>query len=111
MLGYLSYGDEHFEHVRKAAARVLRNHLGELVKMVEKIRSYDEVPKRFEPRLKLRVDSVNGKQYPDTRSILQFRLLALNPKPKVAKWLRDKAHTWRRSDLSVYDKQLIRKLL
>jgi hypothetical protein len=108
---YLSYGDSHFEHISRLAARVLRNHLGDLVKMVEKIRDFDEVPARFSPRLDIRFDSVEGKSFFDIRSILQGRLLSLNSKPKVALWLRTKKRNLLKAKLSAYDKRMIRKLL
>jgi hypothetical protein len=108
---YLSYGNSYFEHVRRVAARVLRNPLGDLVKMVEKIRDYDEMPERFNPRLALRFDAVKGTHYVDMRSILQGRLLALNSKPSIGNWLRNKKRILLRSTLSAYDKRLIKKLL
>lgn len=108
---FLSYGSSHFDRVRAVAARVLRNPFGDLVKMVEKIRDYDEVPKRFEPRLHLRRDAVAGGSFLDMRSILQGRLLGLNSKPKVLQWLRQKKRSLLKADLSAYDKNLIRKLL
>src|SRR5260221_617517 len=108
---YLSYGGGYFDHVRRIAARVLRNPLGELVKMVEKIRDYDEMPLRFIPRLDVRFDAVAGKHYLDMRAILQGRLLALNPKPRVGQWLRDKKRSLLKAKLSAYDKRLIRRLL
>lgn len=108
---YLSYGDGYFEYVRRVAARVLRNPLGDLVKMVEKIRDYDEMPVRFSQRLDVRFDAVEGKRYLDMRSILQGRLLALNSKSRVGQWLRDKKRNLLKAELSAYDKRLIRKLL
>ena len=107
---FLSDGSRHFDHIRAVAARVFRNPFGDLVKMVEKIRDYDEVPKRFEPRLHLRLDAVAGKCFLDMRSILQGRLLGLNSKPKVVQWLREKKRALLKADLSAYDKRLIRKL-
>jgi hypothetical protein len=107
---FLSYGSAHFDQVRAVAARVLRNPFGDLVKMVEKIRDYDEVPKRFEPRLNLRMDAVAGGRFLDMRSILQGRLLGLNSKSKVVQWLRQKRSSLLKANLSGYDKRLIRKL-
>jgi len=108
---YLSYGEGHFGQVRRVAARVLRNPLGDLVKMVEKIRQYNEIPVRFSSRLKVRFDAVEGKSYLDMRTILQGRLLSLNSEPKVGQWLRDKKRGLLKAKLSAYDKRLVRKLL
>ncbi len=107
----LSFGDANFEFVRRIAARVLRNPLGDLIKMIEKIRNYDEVPMRFSPRLNARFDAVEGRSFLDMRSILQGRLLGLNCKPNVVLWLREKKRRLLKADLSAYDKHLIRKLL
>jgi hypothetical protein len=108
---YLSYGGDRFEHVRRVAARVRQNHIGNIVKMVEKIREYDEVPDRLALRLKVRFDGVERRKYVDMRRILQGRLLRLNTKPKVTQWLRHKKRNLVKEDLSSYDKDLIRKLL
>jgi hypothetical protein len=108
---YLSYDSQHFGHVRRLAARVQRNHLGDLVKMVEKIQAFDKVPERFLPRLNLRRDAVSGANYLDMRSLLQLRMLKLNTKPQVAQWLRVKKRSLLGDNLSTWDKRLIRKLL
>jgi len=108
---YLSCGNLHLEHVRRVAAKIFRNHLSDLVKMVERIRNYAEVPKRFGPRLDPRFDAVAGRRYLDMRSILQGRLLSLNSRPKVVQWLHDKKQSLLQANISSYDKRLIRRLL
>ena len=73
-------------------------------------RRFEAVDRRFEA-VDRRFDAVEGRSYLDTRNILQGRLLALNSKPKVTQWLREKKRRLLEADLSPYDKGLIRKLL
>lgn len=72
---------------------------------------YDEVPGSYKARLTLRNDSLSGKNYFDTRSLLVLRLLAFNGSRNVKGWLRTKKIDLLRSEISPFDKQLIKKLL
>jgi hypothetical protein len=108
---YISYGGAEFECVRRAAARSLHNPMGDLIKVVERIRGYTKIPERLAPRLEPRFDALTRKFYVDIRALLQFRLLTLNRKPQIRQWLNQKKQNMLKSELSTYDKKLIRRLL
>lgn len=108
---YSSYGDREFREVRRSASRLLRNHLADVVKLVERIRQYPEVPLRYKARLKPRYDSVARMQYVDMRALLTVRLLQLARAPRVITWVADwKTNVFSQS-ISAYDRRLIGRLL
>lgn len=108
---YSSYGDREFREVRRSASRLLRNHLADVVKLVERIRQYPEVPLRYKARLKPRYDSVARMQYVDMRALLTVRLLQLARAPRVITWVADwKTNVFSQS-ISAYDRRLISRLL
>jgi len=72
---------------------------------------YDEVPGSYKARLTLRHDSLLGKNYFDTRSLLAAKLLAFNKSRSVERWLKTKKVDLLRSKISSFDKQLIGNLL
>jgi hypothetical protein len=89
----------------------MRNSLADVVKLIERIQKYDDVPVRYHTRLKIRFDSVSGKTYVDMRALLTIRLLKLSKAPRVARWITDwKAQALAKS-ISPYDKGLIARLL
>jgi hypothetical protein len=108
---YASYGIDEFRSLRKAAARLLRNHLAEMVRLIERVRGYKQVPGRFKSHLDLGFDAVKARKFVDMRSLLSIRLLALSANAQVRAWV----STWKRnvlkSSLSGYDKKLVRRLL
>lgn len=108
---YASYGIDEFRSVRKAAARLLRNHLAEMVRFIERVRAYKEVPGRFKSRLDPAFDAVKARKFVDMRSLLSIRLLALSANAQVRVWV----STWKKnvlkSPVSAYDKKLVRRLL
>jgi len=108
---YSSYGDKEFGEVRKAASRLLRNDLADVVKLVERIRQYRDVPARYKARLKPRYDSVSGTQYIDIRALLTVRLLKLAKAPRVARWIADWKSRTLSQPISVYDRRLVNRLL
>ena len=110
-LTYASYGSLEFETVRKAASRLLRNPLSEIVRMVERIKSYPDVPGRLKARIDISPDTITGKPFVDMRSMLTARLLALNSKPAIHAWLRAKKKKLLKSKISAFDKRLVKKLL
>lgn len=108
---YASFRTDEFSEVRKAASRLLRNHLADVVKLIERIRNYSDVPARYSARLRLPYDSVCGTKYVDMRSLLTVRLLGLSRRPRVTQWVAAwKAATLSES-ISGFDKQLVRRLL
>jgi hypothetical protein len=108
---YSSYGTSDLSHVRKAASRLLRNHLADVVRLVEKIRGYTDVPQRYKARVDLRYDSVARTKYVDMRALLTVRLLQLSRAPKVRNWV----GAWKQRALaeriSTYDRSLIKRLI
>lgn len=108
---YLSYGLREFRVVRKLSAKLFRNNLSEIIRLVERIMDYDDVPGSYKARLTLRHDSLSGKNYFDTRSLLAAKLLAFNRSRNVEEWLKTKKVDLLRSKISFFDKQLIGNLL
>jgi hypothetical protein len=89
----------------------MRNHLADVVKLIERIREYRDVPLRYKARLKPRVDSVTSARYVDMRALLTVRLLKLGTKPAVVKWVSDWKKATLKEPVSAYDIQLLKKLL
>jgi hypothetical protein len=110
-LTFASYGGLQFEIVRRAASRLLRNPLSEIVRMVERIKGYPDVPGRLKARIEISPDAITGKPFIDMRSFLTARLLALNSKPAIHIWLRAKKKAFHKSKISTFDKRLVKKLL
>ncbi len=108
---FASYGEREFTQVRKSAARWMRNDLSTVVKLIERIRKYDDVPDRYKSRLRPRFDPVAGIKYVDSRALLTVRLLRLAKAARVAKWVADwKANTLADS-VSPFDKAFVRRLI
>jgi len=108
---FASYGEREFSQVRKSAARWMRNDLSTVVKLIERIRKYDDVPNRYKSRLRPRFDPVAGIKYVDSRALLTVRLLRLAKAARVSKWVSDwKANTLADS-VSAFDKALVRRLI
>lgn len=105
-----SCGSSEFAIVKAAASRLLRNHLSEFVKMVDRIQGFKEVEGRFKNRIGLSRDSITGAKYIDMRSILSARLLGLCSHTPVTSWLASKKNTLLADDISDFDKNLIRRL-
>lgn len=115
---FASFGADEFDIVRKAAARMLRNPLADMVRMVESIRTYEAVPDRWKSRFSPHWDAVAGRPFVDMRSLLAVRLLGRNQKPRVREWLKirkdefDKlAVSTFKIGLSDYDRELLARLL
>jgi hypothetical protein len=106
-----SWGIREYREVRKAASKLLRSPLPEAIRMIERVRQYEEVPVRYKARLSLRTDAVSGRLYLDVRGMLTARLLALSSHGAVAKWIRDWKAEVRKSKVSAFDKRLIARLL
>jgi hypothetical protein len=108
---FASYGISEFGEVRTSASRLLRNELATVVKLIERIRKYNDVPDRYKARLKPRYDSVSGTKYVDLRALLTVRLLKLSTSPEVIRWVSDWKTSVSAQSISPYDKALVRKLL
>ncbi|MEI8197893.1 MAG: RNA-directed DNA polymerase, partial [Phycisphaerae bacterium] len=65
---YASYGHDHAVKLRRVASRMLRNHLSDMVKMLDAIEAYTELPDRFKQRIDTTYDAVEGQPFLDMRS-------------------------------------------
>jgi hypothetical protein len=90
---------------------MLGNSLATLVRLVDHIRAYTDVPGRFKNRLALSFDAVAGRKYVDMRVMLMARLLRLNRSPAVRAWLRQWRTRAAQAGVSGFDQALIRRLL
>lgn len=108
---YASYGLQEFEEVREAAGRMLQNPLARVIRMIEAIKSYDTVPQRWNARFNLHYDSVAGYFFVDMRSLLAARLLALNRRTEVLKWLKSRKEQFLKVSITPFDKDLLDRLL
>lgn len=108
---YASCGIDHFQDIRRAASRMWINPLADIVRLIERIRGYKEVPGSYAQRLNTCFDSVLGCPYVDMRSVLAARLLTLNSKVPVRKWLSQKIESLSQADLSEYESGMLKRLL
>jgi len=108
---FASFGIDEFKVVRRAASRLLRNNLAEWVRLIERVRGYDDVPLRYRRRLASRIDAVSGRKYVDMRSVLTARLLLLSTSRNVRRWVDD----WRKKllgeGISDYDKRMLSRII
>ncbi len=110
MVVFASFGGKEFAAVRKAAARLLRNHLSHMVRVIEKLRASESVPARFGARVVHRFDAVSRMDYVDMRSLLVARLLALSRATQVRHWLKSKKQELLKKALSQYDVDTLGRL-
>jgi hypothetical protein len=110
-LTYASYGAIQFDVVRRAASKLLRNPLSEIVRMVEKIKRYPDVPGRLKARIQISPDSITGRPFVDMQMFLTMRLLALNLKSAIRNWVKAKKNALLKSQISSFGKRLADKLL
>jgi len=82
-----------------------------MVRLIERIRAYKEVPRSYAQRVRTDFDSILGRPYVDVRTILVARLLALNSRKAVRVWLMDKKKRLARANISDYDRRLLSRLL
>ncbi len=108
---YASYGEKEFAGIRRSASRLLRNHLADVVKLIERIRTYTDVPLRYKGRLKARYDSVAKILYVDMRALLTARLLRLAKAPRVIRWVSDWKASILTQAISAYDRAILNRLL
>lgn len=108
---YASYGSDEFAFVKRSAAKIMRHTLTDLVRFVDRVIAYTEVPTRFKPRLELRFDAISGRTYFDMRSVIALRLLSLSKAAAVKKWVRQKTDELAKSRISAFDKRMIQRLM
>jgi hypothetical protein len=105
-----SYGPIQARALQRIASRVLRNHLSEMVKMLDAIEHYQDVPKRFLQHIDTNYDAVSGRVFIDMRTIVTARLLGLNRHPKVSVWLAQRRKHILSKPLSLFERNLIARL-
>ncbi len=108
---YASYGADQFAFVKKSAAKILRHTLTDLVRFLDRVLAYREVPARFKPRFDARFDAVTGRSFLDMRSVIALRLLRLSKAPRVQTWIESKKVELLNSDISQFDKRMILRLI
>jgi len=89
---------------------MLRNHLSEMVKMLDAVEEYDEVPNRFLQRIDTKYDPVSGHVFIDMRSLITARLLGVNRRPNVKVWLAERRKHLLSKPLSPFERKLINHL-
>ena len=89
----------------------MRNELSTVVKLIERIRKYDDVPVRYKSRLRSRFDPVAGIKYVDARALLTVRLLQLAKSARVAKWVSKWKANILADSVSTFDIALVRRLI
>ena len=100
------FGDVEFNLIANAASRLLVNHLAEFVRMIHRIRRFGAVPDRLKNRIRLSKDSITFKPYLDMRTLVTLRLLRLNHRPMVKKWIAERRAALC-EQLSAFDRQLL----
>jgi len=108
---YATYGQREFSEVRKVASMLLSNPLALMVRIVWRTQKLDTVPDRFKSRLSVRRDSVMGRHYIDMRTLISARLLMLNRRRTVRKWVKDWVKQAGRQKISAFDRRLLAKLV
>ncbi len=97
--------------MRRSAAVLLLNPLALMVRLVQRIMHFREVPDRYKARLQAWYDPVNNRNYLDMRTLVAARLLALNRKKLVTLWLKQWALNLGKKRLSAFDKRLLQRLV
>ena len=108
---YAGAGKKEFEDVRRSAAVLLLNPLGLMVRLIQRIMNFSDVPNRYKARLQARRDPVSNKHYIDMRMLVAARLLALNRKKAIRLWLQSWALKLRKQGISAFDRHLLKRLL
>jgi hypothetical protein len=109
---FASYGRNYFSAIRRAAGRMLRGELSETIRMLEKIREYEEVPVRFNARVEPIWDAVTRRHYLDIRRVLGARLLLLNDRRAMRTWIAAKVSVLSaKQTVTEFDHRLLKRLL
>ena len=108
---YASFGPKQFAFVKRAASRILRHTLTDLVRFLDAVASYRDVPDRFKARINTRFDAITARTYFDMRSVVALRLLALSNAPRVQQWVAATKAALLKERLTAYDKRLIARLV
>ena len=79
--------------------------------MLDGVVQYRQVPERFKIRRDPVYDAVAGRHRIDVRKLLAIKLLSLNSRKSVQRWVSDARQYMLNKDISPFDKALVRKLL
>jgi hypothetical protein len=107
---FAGFGRGEFQAMRRAAAKLLRANLADMVRLVERIAEYRSMPGRYKARLSARFDSVEGRKYFDMRAVVAARLLMLNGDAAIKSWFAAHLKALKANDLSKYEVQMVRRL-
>lgn len=108
---YASHGMQEYREVIKAASALRNNYLSEFLRMLDGVVQYKQVPERFKIRRDPVYDAVAGRHRIDMRKLLAIKLLSLNSRKSVKRWVSDARQYMLNKDISPFDKALVRKLL
>ncbi|MDB4278566.1 RNA-directed DNA polymerase [Deltaproteobacteria bacterium] len=106
---FAGYGPSEAAVMKRAAGRLLYNHLARLVRTLDAIRTYRDVPDGFKNRIRSVYDPVAGRKYIDMRGLVAVRLLGLNRSREVQQWLRHKRATLEKTG-SEYETALLARI-
>lgn len=98
-----------FEKVKESAARTHRNVLASIVRMVDEMLKYQNVPSGFRDRVRPNFDSLEKRHRLDMRAIATLKLLSLNPATNVRNWLRAVLAGYTEKRVSDFDRALIQR--
>jgi hypothetical protein len=110
-LVFASYGPTEARELRKLASKLWNNYLAEMVRLLERMEEYKDVPDRFKNRVKLQIDSVAGTKYVDMRALLTLRLLRLSNSRQIDQWISQWKRQVKQDQISAFDRRLIDRLL
>lgn len=98
------------KQVQAVASRLMRNHLSEFVRLLERIKGFDHVPGRFKGRVSLTNDAITGAAVLDMRALLAARLIGQCGNSQVKNWLAATAVSHMNAGLSSFEVALLGRL-
>ncbi|HEY8994248.1 MAG TPA: RNA-directed DNA polymerase [Lacunisphaera sp.] len=96
-----------FATVKECAARSHRNVLATVVRMVDEILNYQNVPSGFKDRVRLNFDSLEKRHRLDMRALATLKLLQLNPAKNVQAWLQAILRGYANRHLSEFERVML----
>ena len=108
---YASYGLKEYKEVVEAASTLRNNYLSQFLRMLNIALKYETIPERFKIRREPVYDAISGQHRVDMRKILVLRLLRLNCRASVTKWIDDTRCWIEKKNISSFDKTLVKKIL
>lgn len=108
---YASHGINEYKEVVNSASKLRNNYLAQFLRMLDVALGYQDVPERFKIRREPVYDSVSGQRRIDMRKILVLRLLNLNDRKSILKWIDDTRCWIVGQEISSFDKKLVNKIL